>query len=131
MKPLEPARVADLECASAPCELEWSVFVAPRPNRPNRAKRRLVRTFALLFAVGWLAGCGGSSTLGGKCSTACDCTSTDKPLSCSTGEWTCNDGMQCEYVCQGTCGGGGVGTCAFPAECNTTKMQCSQRDSCH
>ncbi|MFT3841130.1 MAG: hypothetical protein QM723_29330 [Myxococcaceae bacterium] len=87
----------------------------------------------LFFSIGLLLmlGCGSASTLGGHCTTACDCATTDKPLSCATGEWTCNDNSTCEFKCQQSCGGGGVGTCAFPASCDTTKMQCSERGSCH
>ncbi len=88
--------------------------------------RTLILSFGLL-----LAGCGGgASTLGGSCTTACDCATGSKPLDCATGEWTCNDSSVCEYKCQNTCGGGGVGTCAFPATCDTAKGYCSQRSSC-
>ncbi len=83
----------------------------------------------LLSMALFVAGCGGASTTGGPCTTACDC-SGGKPLSCATGEWTCNDSKVCEYKCQPTCGGGGVGTCAYPANCNAAAGYCSERTSC-
>ena len=82
----------------------------------------------LLSTLLFVAGCGASTT-GGACTSACDCTG-GKPLSCATGEWTCNDSKICEYKCQAACGGGGVGTCAYPANCNATLGYCSERASC-
>jgi hypothetical protein len=84
---------------------------------------RLLFGSAVLFL---LSACG-PSTLGGACSTTCDCPVLNAPIRCP-GEWTCNASQRCEYVCRDVCGAGLDAGCASPLVC--TGAICSARSTC-